>query len=138
MRVLVVASVMVGLLMGVLGSNAGAASRCERRYRDLALPVYDRLITVYQYNHLSCGSAARVANAVADAYERGLPVSVYPPLPAGVPGGQGHTFKVRTRTYGTYTCRMTGRGSDFVIARCRRGQRFTSFYSGNHAYLHGQ
>lgn len=126
MRVLVVASVMVGLLMGALGSRAGAASRCERRYRDLALPVYDRVVTAFHYHHLSCGSAARIGSAVADAYERGLPPADYPPPPNGVPGGQGHTFKVPTRKYGTYTCRMTERGSDFVGARCRRGARFVS------------
>ena len=133
------ASVTAGVLLGVFGGAAVASAKCERRYQDLAIPIYDRLVTVYHYHHLSCGSAARIGSAVADAYERGLPLADYPPPPApGEIGGQGHTFKVHTRRYGTYTCRMTGRGSDFVIARCRRGVRFTSFYAGLHAYLHGQ
>lgn len=138
MRTLVMASVTVGVLMGVLGSAASARARCVRRYRDLALPVYDRRVTVSHYHHLSCDSAARMGSAVADAYERGLPLADYPPPPLGVPGGQGRTFRVHTRRYGTYTCRMTARGSDFVVARCRRGVRFTSFESDNHWFLHGQ
>jgi hypothetical protein len=117
--------------------SAGASASCHRRYRDLALPVYDRLVVVYQRQHLTCSQAARVGNAVADAYERGLPVADYPPPPTGVPGGRGHTFHVRTRPFGVFTCRMTGRGSDFVDARCRRGARFVRFSSMNHWFLHG-
>lgn len=95
---------MVGVLLGVFGSAAHASSECVRRYRDLALPVYDRRVTVYHYNHLSCGAAARVASATSDAYERGLPLADYPPPPApGFPGGQSRTFKVHIRKYGTYS-----------------------------------
>jgi len=129
---------LTGLVMVGALTPASAAARCERRYRDLALPVYDRRVTVSNYQHLSCGSAARIGSAVADAYERGLPLADYPPAPPGYVSGQGHAFRVHTRRYGTYTCRMTLRGSDFVRARCRRGPRFLSFESDNHWYLHGQ
>ena len=139
MRMLATASVMVGVLVGVFGGAAAASAKCVRRYRDLAIPIYDRRVTVDHYHHLSCGSAARIGSAVADAYERGLPSADYPPPPApGFPGGQSRTFKVHTRRYGTYTCRMTARLSDTVVARCRRGKRFTSFSDSLHAYLHGQ
>ena len=74
-RVLVTASVMVGVLLGVFGGAAHASAKCVRRYRDLALPVYDRRVTVYHYNDLSCDAAARVASATSDAYERGLPLA---------------------------------------------------------------
>ena len=136
-RVLAMASVTAGVLLGVFGGAAASAS-CVRRYRDLAQPIFDRRITVHHYHHLSCTAASRVGSAVADAYERGLPLADYPPPPSGVPGGQGRTFKVHSRAYGTYTCRMTGRGSDFVIARCRRGTRFTSFESDDQWFIHGQ
>ena len=62
-RVLVSASVMFGVLMGVLGGAAVASAKCERRYRDLGIPIYDRLVTVYHYHHLSCGAAGWVAGA---------------------------------------------------------------------------
>ena len=138
-RVLVTASVMVGVLLGVFGGAADASAKCVRRYRDLALPVYDRRVTVYRYRHLSCGAAARVASATSDAYERGLPLADYPPPPPpGVRGGQSRTFEVHTRKYGTYTCRMTERGSDFIQARCRQGVRFSSFVVEEHWWLHGQ
>jgi hypothetical protein len=100
--------------------------------------VYDRRVTVDYYHHFSCGAAARVASATSDAYERGLPLADYPPPPPGVPGGQSRTFKVHTRKYGTYTCRMTERGSDFIQARCRQGVRFSSFVVEGHWWLHGQ
>lgn len=77
------------MLVGMLPASASA--RCERRYRDLALPEYDRLVTVYHYQHLSCGSAARIGSAVADRYERGLPLADYPPAPPGLVSGQGRT-----------------------------------------------
>jgi hypothetical protein len=119
-------------------SSAGASVRCQRRYRDLGVPVYDRLVIVYARRHLTCSHAARVGSAVADAYERGLPLADYPPPVApGFPGGNSRPFRVHTRRYGTYTCRMTARGSDFVAARCRRGARFVRFASENHDFLHG-
>ena len=62
----------------------------------------------------------------------GLPVSATDAVPV-----KGHMFQVYTRRYGTYTCRMTARGSDFVIARCRRGARFVRCSSMNHWFLHG-
>jgi hypothetical protein len=135
-RLLLAIAVASGLLLSV--GSAAASARCQGRYRDLALPEYDRLVVVYARRHLSCSSAARAGSAVADAYERGLPIRDYPPPPKGVPGGGGHTFHVRTRPYGTFTCRMTARGSDFVTARCRRGTRFVSFSSMNHWFLHGR
>lgn len=48
-RVLATASVMVGVLLGVFGGAVAASAKCVRRYRDLALPVYDRRVTVYHY-----------------------------------------------------------------------------------------
>jgi hypothetical protein len=139
---------MVGVLIGVLpaiglafvvslsAGSVAASVRCQGRYRDFALPVYDRLVTVNARQHLTCSQASRVGNAVATVYERGLPVADYPPLPRGVPDGQSHPFSVRTR-YGVFTCVMTARGSDFVAARCRSGVRFVRFFSGNHWFLHG-
>jgi hypothetical protein len=102
------------------------------------VPVYDRRVTVYHHDHLSCGAAARVASATSDAYERGLLLTDYPPPPPGVPGGQSRAFKVHTRKYGTYTCRMTEGGSDFVQARCRQGVLFSSFVVEEHCSLHVQ
>ena len=133
---LMLAPLILALVVLLVGPAAARAS-CKQRYRDLALPVYDRLVTVYERRHLTCSQAARVGNAVADAYERGLPTIDYPPPPTGVPGGQSHTFQIHTQRYGTYTCRMTARGSDFVVARCRRGARFVRFESDNHWFLHG-
>ena len=128
----------MGPLTGVFASNAaGEPKQCQERYRDLALPVYDRLVVVHQRKQLTCPQAARVGNAVADAYERRLPVADYPPPPNGVPGGKGRAFKVQTR-YGTFTCRMTARGSDFVQASCHGGNRSTSFTSLNHWFLHAK
>ena len=95
-RVLAMASVTAGVLLGVFG-GAAASAKCVRRYRDLAQPIFDRRITVHHYHHLSCTAASRVGSAVADAYERGLPLADYPPPPSGVPGGQGRTFKVHSR-----------------------------------------
>ncbi|MGI8714925.1 MAG: hypothetical protein ACR2NR_17450 [Solirubrobacteraceae bacterium] len=94
-------------------------------------------MVVYERQHLTCSQAARAGNAVADAYERGLPVSDYPPVPKGVPGGKGHAFRVHTRRYGTFTCQMTARGSDFVVGHCRQGPRLVRFSSENSYFLHG-
>lgn len=129
-------ALMTALLLSAV--PADASSRCQRRYQDLALPEYDRLVVVYARRHLTCTQAARVGSAVADAYERGLPVADYPPPPRGVVGGRGRTFTIRTRRYGSYRCTMTSRGSDFVSARCRRGSRFVRFTSLNHWFLHGR
>jgi hypothetical protein len=118
--------------------SASASAQCQRRYQDLQQPIYDRFVQVNGYRHLTCSQAARITNAVADAYERGLPIADYPPPPNGIPGGGGQTFQVRTYSYGTYTCRMTGRGSDFVAGRCRRGNRFVAFLSTNHYFIRGQ
>lgn len=137
-RLIVVVSGAAGLMGGVLTPATLANAQCVRRYRDLGIPAYDRRVIVEHYHYVSCTEAARVGSAVADAYERGLPIAELPPPPAGVPGGQGRTFTVHTRRYGTYTCRLTARGSDFVEGRCRRGRRFTSFLSLNHYYVHGQ
>jgi hypothetical protein len=129
------------VLMLVLFLSVGSAranAHCQRRYRDLALPVYDRLVMVSHWRNFTCSRASRVANAVADAYERGLPLVDYPPPPNGVPGGGGQTFQIRTFSYGTYTCRMTARGSDFVAGRCRQGARFVSFTDMNHWFVHDQ
>jgi hypothetical protein len=117
---------------------AGASSYCQRRYQDLQQPIYDRRVRVFEFRQLTCSQAARVASAVADAYERGLPLSDYPPPPSGAPGGGGHTFQVRTFSFGTYTCRMTGRGSDFVAGRCRRGGRFVRFESDDQWFIRGR
>lgn len=138
MRRLVMLTGVAAAMMGSAVVPAAAQARCERRYRDLQLRVYDRRVIVHQYRHLSCGTAARVASATADAYERGLPTADLPPPPSGVPGGQGRTFSVHSRRYGTYTCRLTARGSDFVEGRCRRGSRFVGFLSLNHYWLHGR
>jgi hypothetical protein len=121
-----------------MAPRASASAHCERRYRDLQIPSYDRRIVIHQYRHVSCTTAARVASAAADAYERGLPTAELPPPPAGVPGGKGHTFTLRTRRYGTYSCRLTARGSDFVEGRCRRGQRFVGFLDLDHYWVHGK
>ena len=129
----------LALLVLVVAGPASAGARCQRRYRDLALPEYDRLVVVYERRDLTCFQASRVGSAVADAYERGLPVADYPPPPPprGVPGGRGRPFRVHTRRYGTYSCKMTARGSDFVSAHCRRGMRYVRFTSLNHWFLHG-
>jgi hypothetical protein len=116
---------------------ADASAQCQRRYHNLVQPVYDRLVIVFERRHLTCSQAARVGNAVGNAYQRGLPLADYPPPPNGVPGGEGHAFQVRTR-YGAFTCRMTARGSDFVTARCHRGVRFVRFTSLNSYFVHGQ
>jgi hypothetical protein len=117
--------------------TAAATARCQGRYRNAVLPVYDVLVVVYARQHLTCSQATRVGNAVATAYQRYLPTPDYPPLPSGVPGGQGQPFPAHTR-FGTFTCVMTARGSDFVVARCRRGARFVRFLSNTSAFLHGQ
>jgi hypothetical protein len=129
----------VGAVAVVLlsSTSANANVRCQRRYQDLALPVYDRLVVVYARKQLTCTQAARVGSAVADAYERGLPTADYPPLPRGVAGGRGRPFKIHTRRYGTYSCRMTARGSDFVSAKCHRGSTYLHFTSLNHWFFHG-
>jgi hypothetical protein len=128
----------VSLAHASLRARASAGAHCERRYRDLQIPAYDRRIVIHQYRHVSCTTAARVASATADAYERGLPTVDLPPPPAGVPGGKGHTFTVRTRRYGTYSCRLTARGSDFVEGRCRQGPRFVGFLDLDHYWVHGK
>ena len=136
--VLITALPAIGLafVASLSAGSAAATVRCQARYRDFALPVYDRNVLVYARQHLTCSQASRVGNAVATVYERGLPVADYPPPPRGVPGGQSHPFSVHTR-YVVFTCVMTARGSDFVAARCRSGVRFVRFFSGNHWFLHG-
>lgn len=47
MRMLVTASVMAGVLLGVFGGAVAASAKCVRRYRDLAQPIFDRRITVH-------------------------------------------------------------------------------------------
>lgn len=126
-----------GMAVALLQAGSASAGQCQRRYQDLALPVYDRLVRVFAYRHLTCAQAAQVGNAVAESYERGLPLADYPRATGGVPGGLDHTFRVRTR-HGTFACRMTARGSDFVQARCRRGEKFVRFESDHHWFLHGQ
>lgn len=116
---------------------AAASARCQGRYRDVAIPSYDRLVVAFARRHLTCSKAMTVGNAVATAYERDLPVADYPPPPRGVPGGKSQLFPVHTR-YGTFTCQMLGRGSDFVTASCRRGAQFVRLQSTNDYFLHGQ
>jgi hypothetical protein len=133
-----VSAIALAFVVLLSAGPAVASTRCERRYRDLAVPVYDRLVIVYERRHLTCSQAARVGSAVADAYERGLPLADYPPPVApGFPGGESRPFRVHTRPFGSFTCRMTARGSDFVAARCRRGARFVRFASENHYFRHG-
>ena len=131
-------SLLVGLAVaGTLSSasadrRAGAAS-CRRSYPDL-LRVYRRLVIVYERRGLTCSQAASIGSAVATRYERGLPLANYPPLPNGVPGGQGRPFNVGTRL-GKFNCRMTSRGSDFVAATCSRSTKWVRFVSMNHWYV---
>jgi hypothetical protein len=128
------AAIMLASLGLLLAGSAAAGARCQGRYRDLALPVYDRSVAVSERSQLTCYQATRVANAVADAYERGLPLADYPTDT----GGSNRPFQIRTRSYGTFTCRMIARGSDFVTGRCSDGARFVSFASYNHWFLHDQ
>ncbi len=130
---------MAGVLAAALGSIPTASARptCVRRLHNRQVPVYDRRVEVFARRSLSCSQAAEVGGTVGDAYERGLPPSVYPRVPGAPANWLGHTFRVRTR-YGTFTCRMLARGSDFIRARCRNGRKFTSFVSDNSWYLHGK
>jgi hypothetical protein len=126
------------LAWAISSGSAGASAHCQRTSRDLLAREYKRLVVVYQRRNLTCWQATGVSNAVDDAYERGLPVADYPPLPGGVPGGQGQPFRIHPVRYGTYTCSMTERGSDFVSARCTgafTGARFVRFTAMNHAFL---
>ncbi len=134
MAILLLVAISVALTTG----SAAATTRCQRTYRDLSLPVYKRLVQVYERRNLGCSQAARIGSAVADAYERGLPVADFPPPPSGVAGGQGQAFQIHTRSYGTYVCLMTARGSDFVSANCTdtsTGAKFVRFTSLNHYSL---
>jgi hypothetical protein len=130
---LAAAGVAACLLLGLAAAGAHALPRCHRRFPD-RIPVYARLVIASARHHLSCSQAARVGNAVATRYERGLPTADYPPPPKGVPGGQGHRFHVAS-ALGRFTCRMTARGSDFVVAVCRRGARSARVESINDYYL---
>ena len=132
-RTFAMAAVLVATGVGFGGACASAAS-CRRAYPDWALPVYRRLVIVYQRRGLTCSQAASIGSKVATRYERGLPVADYPPPPAGVTGGEGHPFKVSTGL-GRFTCRMTSRGSDFVAATCLRSTKSVRFESLNHYYL---
>ena len=127
----------LALALALPAASASAQTHCQRRYQDLGVPIYDRLVKVFERRHLSCFVATRIGSAVADAYERGLPRADYPPpIAPGFPGGHSRRFKVRTRSYGTYTCRMLERGSDFVEAKCWRGVRYVRFVSLNHWSVH--
>jgi len=83
---------------------------------------------------MTCSHAARLGSALATTYERGLPLGDYPPPPRGVPGGKSHPFDVST-SLGTFTCRMTARGSDFVIAVCSHGAHSAHVESINDYYV---
>jgi hypothetical protein len=110
-----------------------APTSCKRTAPDLER-VYRRLLIVDEHRGLTCSQGAAVASAVAPRYERGLPVRNYPPPPAGVPGGRRIPFDVATAA-GEFTCRMTARGSDFVVATCNQGSELVRFESLDHAYL---
>jgi hypothetical protein len=118
------------------GPRAHAAALCQRRFRDVAEPVYDRVVRVFERRHLTCSRAAAISTHVATLYEHGLPIADYPPS-SGVPvgRGRGEPFRVAT-ALGEFSCHITARGSDFVTAACSRGNKFVKFESLNHAYLH--
>jgi hypothetical protein len=124
-----------GSAQGSATVDAGsrAAPSCRERYRDWG-SGYDREIYVYRRQNLSCSAAAHIGSAVATYYEHGLPLADYPPPPRGVPGGESRPFPVRTRL-GRFSCDMTARGSDFVVATCAHGREYVRFESGNHAYV---
>jgi hypothetical protein len=133
-RTIAVAGVGACLLSATAALGAGGSlPRCHRRFPD-RIPQYARLVIARERHGLSCAQAAKVGNAVATRYERGLPKADYPPPPKGVPGGRGHSFHVRTGLSG-FTCRMTARGSDFVIAVCRAGARSAHVESINDYYV---
>lgn len=89
---------------------------------------------VSKHRGLNCAQAASIGSHVTMRYERGLPLADYPPPPAGVPGGRGHTLHVTT-AIGKFISRMTSRGSDFVAATRGRGSKSVRFESLNHYFL---
>jgi hypothetical protein len=118
------------------GPRAHAAALCQRRFRDPAEPVYDRLVKVLKRRHLTCSRAAAISSHVATLAEHGLPIADYPASPGPPVGrGRGEPFRVAT-ALGEFTCHITATGSDFVTATCSRGNKFVKFKSLNHAYLH--
>jgi hypothetical protein len=89
--------------------------------------LYFLEVMVEKRVRISCSAGFKVGRSLWRAYEHGLPARDYPPPPHGVPGGGGQTFHLSTAA-GGFTCRMLSRGSDFVLARCRRGQAMVRIY----------
>lgn len=97
---------------GDVGPRARTAASCQRRFRDVSEPVYDRLVRVFERRHLTCSRATAIANHVATLYERGLPIADYPPSPGPPVGlGRGDPFRMATGL-GEFTCHMTDGGHE--------------------------
>jgi hypothetical protein len=136
LRVLGRGSGLVAVLgaIGFLGAgSAEALPACHRASPDRD-PLFNRRVLIYKHRGLSCGQAVKVANAVADRYEVGLPLRDYPPPPSGVPGGGGRWFHVST-PLGGFACRLTERGSDFDAGVCKQRRRLAVFESDNQWYV---
>jgi hypothetical protein len=117
----VATGLMAGALLGAATASAAPNLGCHGAFTfDHTRPsddVYDA-VRVLRRQNMTCTAALRIA---ARAYAlSGLKVEQGPQFGAGGYGGPFHT--------GTFHCFLLNRGSDFINARCSRGQQRLRFY----------